>query len=451
MAPHLNIDPHDKENDPHPDVTSGSRSNNPVTPPCNLTILPDHGATLPEHITTTSSDLVDYLGDRDTKSDGLATDLDDFAPHHEDVFSGNRSLHAVAFAPTTTSSQASQASGGYDSDSSSAGVPSPTKIRVGSAMKDLSDYKLAPQPRTSVIEAEEDLECSSETGAGFIRIASEVRRQQVRLEKTITSLEQQIDDVRKHVADSLQKSADLLSRTQKSIVNERKAMEKQHEIAADKITALENRLLQAQRHIATLQAQHLADSGIIERMASEISVLWLHQEAIGGRLEHAEECEQHVQFVANRLKDYMDDITVRELGLSQGESAARLTLAEELIAHDAEVLGTSETAPVADIGDSHEWSSLRLLSARLARKIETLQGHLRPASLTAPARASSGSRFALDRDGLIDRLGKTVLTRRVLCLLIVLIVLAAFVLAILSHLHAQRLRHDAPVWMALGA
>ena len=114
------------------------------------------------------------------------------------------------------------------------------------------------------------------------------------------------------------------------ISSERKNMEKRHESTAYNIGSLETKLNKAQRHIATLQAQHIADKGLIDQLVNEIAALWDRQEEIGGRLQRAEETEQHVRQLAERLRELMREVRERECEIRRGLSTVIPTLADEL-------------------------------------------------------------------------------------------------------------------------
>ncbi|KAI0657553.1 hypothetical protein C8Q70DRAFT_934897 [Cubamyces menziesii] len=166
--------------------------------------------------------------------------------------------------------------------------------------------------------------------ASFTRTVSAVRRQQNDLKKLVESLENELAQVHSKVSESLDTSTNLLLRTQELISSERKNMEKRHESTAYNIGSLETKLNKAQRHIATLQAQHIADKGLIDQLVNEIAALWDRQEEIGGRLQRAEETEQHVRQLAERLRELMREVRERECEIRRGLSTVIPTLADEL-------------------------------------------------------------------------------------------------------------------------
>ncbi|KAH9887575.1 hypothetical protein C8Q73DRAFT_794584 [Cubamyces lactineus] len=291
----------------------------------------DDMATPFENLTVTPSDQADALS---TSSNESAAHSDSLF-HHSRILSHRRGSFSASLDSTAASNDASPVSVHIGFDISPDGTPTSDSYDADHDMKILdtiaSYSRPAPPPFPPTDDVVQEQEPNGLMEAGFLRTFTEVRRQQDRLQGVIDRLEQELCSVQDRVSESLQRSVGLIRRTRELIAKERQAMEKQHALAADNISVLENRLRQAQRHIATLEAQHLTQNGLIEHMAQEISALWLHQEAIGGRLEHAEMCEEHVRVMANRLDEYMHDMTMREMGLSQSQPTPKLTLADELI------------------------------------------------------------------------------------------------------------------------
>ncbi|KAI9062807.1 hypothetical protein FKP32DRAFT_1677295 [Trametes sanguinea] len=181
----------------------------------------------------------------------------------------------------------------------------------------------------------------------FTRTVSAVKRQQDGIRKVVESLEKELSHVHDKVSESLRVSTQQLMRTRELVANERKNMEKRHESTAYNITSLETKLNTAQRHIATLQAQHAADKDLIEKLTHEIAALWNHQEDIGGRLHRAEETEQHVRQLADRLRELMREIEQRDCEARRGLSMVP-TLQEELAGTDFyESIGSEAEADAA--------------------------------------------------------------------------------------------------------
>ncbi|KAI0325703.1 hypothetical protein GY45DRAFT_1374555 [Cubamyces sp. BRFM 1775] len=166
--------------------------------------------------------------------------------------------------------------------------------------------------------------------ANFTRTVSAVKRQQSDLKKLVETLETELSQVHNKVSESLDTSTNLLLRTQEMISSERKNMEKRHESTAYNIGSLETKLNKAQRNIATLQAQHIADKGLIEKLANEIAALWDRQEEIGCRLQRAEDTEQHVRQLAEKLRELLYEVRERESEVRRGLSSVMPSLAEEL-------------------------------------------------------------------------------------------------------------------------
>ncbi|KAI0667018.1 hypothetical protein C8Q78DRAFT_994414 [Trametes maxima] len=209
--------------------------------------------------------------------------------------------------------------------------PSSDDSSMTNLMSSFADWRLESPPSTPASTVKKELDRSPEvTNSSFTRLASEVSRQQDGLRKTIDVLEHEIMLVRTQVSSSLERSTQLLLKTQQSIISERKMMDRQHEIVANSIQVLETKLATAQRHIATLQAQHLADRGLLEKLSNEITSLWSRQEDIGGRLRHAEESEEHVRSMTDRIRELVHDIESHDIEAYDHKSIACVSLAQEL-------------------------------------------------------------------------------------------------------------------------
>ena len=91
-------------------------------------------------------------------------------------------------------------------------------------------------------------------------------------------------------------------------------MERTHLVAAEAIQTLQSKLAKAHRDIATLQAQHIAGKGLLERMANDIAEVLSVQEDMGCRLARLEESEQKVQETAEKTRHLMAAIPVPQLG-----------------------------------------------------------------------------------------------------------------------------------------
>ncbi|KAL7279726.1 hypothetical protein ACG7TL_006133 [Trametes sanguinea] len=147
------------------------------------------------------------------------------------------------------------------------GDPEPdTDTEFEGLLSSFAGWWLQSRPATPAPFSEKRCQYAPEGTLGFTRTVSAVKRQQDRIKKLVESLEQELAQVHDKVSDPLRVSTQLLMRTQDLIVNERKNMEKRHESTASDICALETKLNTAQRHIATLQAQHIADKGLIEQL-----------------------------------------------------------------------------------------------------------------------------------------------------------------------------------------
>ncbi|KAI9061948.1 hypothetical protein FKP32DRAFT_1677577 [Trametes sanguinea] len=305
-------------------------------------------------------------------------------------------------------------------------------------------------------------EDDSRTDASFNRTVVVVKKQQKELRKLVNTLETELFDVREKVSHSLRTSTDLLMRTQDMIVKERRNMEKQHEFTADSIQSLESKLNKAQRHIATLQAQHIADKGLIDQLANEIAVLWEHHQDIGTRLQCAEESEHQVRSLADKLKVLIDEVRARDLDVHQSLAAVLPTLEEELNKG-----GLSLPSGAEDAVEQHTLQAPTSPIPTLARRYMRLQAilqafdvvarHLRVASLvhfgvhgllgllrclregTRRLRAHAGARFPL--------LFQSIVILFFSALLVLVLVLAP---ALYPRVVYYR-RDDSPIWDSLGA
>ncbi|KAI0666488.1 hypothetical protein C8Q78DRAFT_1083090 [Trametes maxima] len=305
---------------------------------------------------------------------------------------------------------------------------------------------------------------SSVGGMSFTNTVAEVKRQQKRLHQIIDGLEAEVCVLRDGVHDSLEKSKGLLARTQESIVKERKVVERQHEITADSIQSLEHQLKKAQRDIAVLQAQHIADKGLIDKLANEINALWSYQSDIGGRIEHTEECEAYIRLLAGRVKDLLDELGSHEIGSQLGEAVAIRTLADEMYKYSA--------SGASDGGDDGETCPANNKRGTLARGPSPLRSTVGPRQsgqvhdLTDQFRSGTlADRYRYCFTAVVREIGSAkpwdrmvsfsdALVRPLYLITIFLPIFALMILMIpsfLAYLDAKRSRVDAPIWEAMGA
>ncbi|OSD01990.1 hypothetical protein PYCCODRAFT_1468255 [Trametes coccinea BRFM310] len=239
-----------------------------------------------------------------------------------------------------------QSSGDHEEDTRAhSGAPESDSDFEG-MLSSFAGWQLKSRPGTPATSANRWLRSTNDRNAGFTRTVHVVKRQQDDIRKVVESLEKELLCVHDKVTESLHASTRMLLRTQELIANERKNMERQHESTANDIRSLETRLTRAQRHIATLQAQHIADKGLIEKLANEIAVLWDHQDDIGCRLQRAEETEQQGRQLAGKLRELMHEIQVRDHEARQDLSTVLPTLQEELARNDFAPSAPTETKPV---------------------------------------------------------------------------------------------------------
>ncbi|RDX40596.1 hypothetical protein OH76DRAFT_1490149 [Lentinus brumalis] len=128
-------------------------------------------------------------------------------------------------------------------------------------------------------------------------------------------------------------SAALLLKTQAKVSHERRTMEKTHMVAADAIQSLQQKLANAHRDIATLQAQHLANKGLMEHMANDVAEVLSVQEDMGCRLVILEESEQKIRDTAEKTQELVSDLHASLQGRNT-EYTTTTTLAEELALGD---------------------------------------------------------------------------------------------------------------------
>ncbi|RDX51822.1 hypothetical protein OH76DRAFT_1417166 [Lentinus brumalis] len=114
------------------------------------------------------------------------------------------------------------------------------------------------------------------------------------------------------------------------IHKERRSMEETHVIAADAIQVLQSKLTKAHRDIATLQAQHIAGQGLMERMANDIAEVLAVQDDMGCRLARLEESEQQMSTSAEKTRELMASLDLDDQGMVDSESVRYMSLAEEL-------------------------------------------------------------------------------------------------------------------------
>ncbi|KAH9896042.1 hypothetical protein C8Q73DRAFT_789829 [Cubamyces lactineus] len=357
------------------------------------------------------------------------------------------SVSESSITPTTPPSQlrhlgVPDGSDGEDARLTSSSAPEPDTDFEG-MLSSFAEWQLRSRPGTPALLSDWKRN-TVDPNASFTRTVFAVKRQQNDIRKQVESLEKELAHIHDKVSHSLDTSTHLVMRAQELVASERKSMEKQHESTSYNIRSLETKLNKAQRHIATLQAQHIADKGLLEQLANEITVLWRHQEDIGSRLQHAEETEQHVRQLAERLRELMQEVRERDLE-ARRVSMSIPTLKDELT---RTAVKAKLYAPPRKAG-----KFLAILQAMMARLCASI-GRLGVAPFEAGARlwciVVAGLQFGFARAKVVTYRLKTMVLVWVHSLTFYLLI-AGLAVVVATFLYQTRSRGDSPIWDALAA
>ncbi|OJT02580.1 hypothetical protein TRAPUB_6902, partial [Trametes pubescens] len=146
----------------------------------------------------------------------------------------------------------------------------------------------------------------------FSNTANTVKRRQDEVLQRTHALEKEMADLREVLSDALRAASARLVQTQQRMSKERQDMQQRHMSTAGSMQHLESTRSKAQRDLATLHAQHIAEKGLIDQMANEIAFLWDRQEDIGHRLKHMDDDDQAMQSLAERLNEVRAELDAEQ-------------------------------------------------------------------------------------------------------------------------------------------
>ena len=132
---------------------------------------------------------------------------------------------------------------------------------------------------------------------------------------------------------------------------------------ADTLQSLEAKLLKAQRAIATLQAQHVADKQTIESMANDIAEILDIQDSMGHRLQRLDECEQSIRVSVDATRELIMELApdgAPERALVSSDLAQELSAAECTSVEDVTASGKTPSTLSPNV---HSHASTDFLSA----------------------------------------------------------------------------------------
>nr|VWO94125.1 Immunoglobulin G-binding protein A (IgG-binding protein A) (Staphylococcal protein A) (SpA) [Ganoderma boninense] len=256
--------------------------------------------------------------------------------------------------PSPVSSQSAQVASLGDEKGSTLTIDKPADLLVDPLLRSFASLHVQDGETSEATGTLSPPLCSSNqratlltkngTNPFFVSTVARVKGCQQALSKKASQLDQDIVEARAQAIEHLSAAMHVLLRTQERTSQQQVIIETGCSSAKESVEDLENKLRKAQRDITTLRAEHIAATGLLEQMASDVAYLRTQDEDLLTCLSRTGESLAATRGTIEAITTVVDDLRAQNLAARQYTYAPRPSIVSDTSIDDSSSLNSAHSS-----------------------------------------------------------------------------------------------------------